>query len=224
MHILLVEDQVKVADNLKRFLETEHFSVTVLHDGAEALQAALVEEYDLLILDINLPGLDGFEILRRLREAGRSFPILMLTARTKREEIVQGLNMGADDYLVKPFDLSEVLARAKSLLRRSQSVDRQVTMQAGDVEVDTTHRQVTLTGKRVSLSPKEYALLEFLLRRRGLTQDRPTLLEHVWGDRDNLMFSQTVDVHIAYLRRKLGKDLIETVPGQGYRIPLESEA
>ncbi len=223
MRILLIEDQIKVAENLKRFLETENYSVTLAHTGTSGLELALAEQFDLLILDINLPEIDGFTVLTKIREAGSMLPILMLTARTKREEVVQGLNMGADDYLTKPFDLSEVLARVRSLLRRSSSVEKQVNIQVGDVEMDTTHRVVTYKGKRVNLSPKEYSLLEFLLRRRGLVQDRPTILEHVWGDRDDLMFSQTVDVHIAYLRRKLGKDLIETVPGQGYRVALANE-
>jgi DNA-binding response OmpR family regulator len=223
MRILLIEDQLKVAENLKRFLETESFVVTVANDGSAGLQLALTEEFDLVILDINLPGTDGFSICEQARQAGRMFPILMPTARTKREEIVHGLNLGADDYLVKPFDLSEVLARVRSLLRRSNTTERQVVITINDIEVDTTHRTVTKKGKRVNVSPKEYALLEFLLRRRGFTQDRPTILEHVWGNRDDLMFSQTVDVHIAYLRRKLSKDLIETIPGHGYRIPLENE-
>ncbi len=220
MHILLIEDQVKLAENVKKFFELEHYTVTVAHDGKEGFEKAMTQEVDLLILDINLPGMDGYVVCTMLRQNGKSMPILMLTARTKQQEVVHGLNIGADDYLAKPFDLDELLARARALLRR-HSPERQVVLQTGKVTLDTNTREVRKGKKKVELSPKEYALFEFLLRNKGTAQDRPRIIEHVWGGRDELMFSQTVDVHVAYVRRKLGKNVIETVPGKGYLVPAD---
>jgi len=220
MHILLIEDQVKLAENVKKFFELEHYTVTVAHDGKEGFEKAMTQEVDLLILDINLPGMDGYVVCTMLRQNGKSMPILMLTARTKQQEVVHGLNIGADDYLTKPFDLDELLARARALLRR-HSPERQVVLQTGKVTLDTNTREVRKGKKKVELSPKEFALFEFLLRNKGTAQDRPRIIEHVWGGRDELMFSQTVDVHVAYVRRKLGKDVIETIPGKGYLVPID---
>ena len=219
MHILLIEDQVKLAQNMKRFLELEHFAVTVCHDGKEGFERAMTQEVDLVILDINLPGMDGYVICTMLRQNKKNMPILMLTARTKQQEIVHGLNIGADDYLTKPFDLDELLARVRALLRRQG--EKQPQLRSGSIVLDTNTQEVWRGKKKVDLSPKEYALLYYLLRHKGIVQDRPRILEHVWGDRDDLLFSQTVDVHIAYLRRKLGKSLIDTVPGKGYLIPAD---
>jgi DNA-binding response OmpR family regulator len=221
MHILLIEDQQKLAANIKEYLESETYAVTAIHDGREGFETAMTQAVDLLILDINLPGMDGYVICEMLRKQKKDMPILMLTARTKQQEIVHGLNIGADDYLSKPFDMEELLARARALLRRKGDASKQPLLEAGDVTLDTVTQAVRKDGKIAELAPKEYALLEFLLRRKGSVQDRPSILEHVWGSRDDLMFSQTVDVHIAYLRRKLGKDLIRTVPGKGYMIPAE---
>ncbi len=221
MHILLIEDQEKLADNIRKFLEMEHYAVTVSHDGKEGFELAMTQEVDLLILDINLPGMDGYVICTLLRQQKKNMPILMLTARTKQQEVVHGLNIGADDYLAKPFDLDELLARIRALLRR-HATERQAQLQTGSVTLDTNTQEVRKGKKKVDLSPKEYALLEFLLRNKGMVQDRPRIIEHVWGGRDELMFSQTVDVHIAYLRRKLGKSVIQTVPGKGYLIPKDS--
>ena len=218
MHILLIEDQQKLADNIRQFLVLENYAVTVANDGKEGFEKAMTQEIDLLILDINLPGMDGYLICSMLRQRKKNMPILMLTARAKQQEIVQGLNLGADDYLAKPFDLDELLARVRALLRRN-ATDKHPLLVAGDVTLDTNTHEVRKADKKVDLSPKEYALLEFLMRNKGVVQDRPRILEHVWGGRDDLMFSQTVDVHIAYLRRKLGKSLIETLPGKGYMIP-----
>jgi len=218
MHILLIEDQQKLADNIRQFLELEHYAVTVAHDGKEGFEKAMTQEVDLLILDINLPGMDGYLICSMLRKQKKDMPILMLTARTSQQEIVHGLDLGADDYLGKPFDLDELLARVRALLRR-QTAEKQPKLATGPVVLNTNTHEVLREGKRVDLSPKEYALFEFLLRNKGVVQDRPRIIEHVWGGRDDLMFSQTVDVHVAYLRRKLGKRVIETVPGKGYLIP-----
>ena len=220
MHILLVEDQEKLATNIQKFLEIETYAVTVALNGAEAYEKALSQNFDLVILDINLPGMDGFTICKELREHGKTMPILMLTARGKRQEIIHGLDLGSDDYLPKPFDLDELLARVRALLRRTATpTEPQITLAAGALTLDTNTREVRKDGIIINLAPKEYALLEFLIRAKGTVQPRTATLEHVWGDRDELLFSQTVDVHVAYLRRKLGKDVIRTVPGKGYFIP-----
>lgn len=218
MRILLVEDQPKLAQNIQAFLEAEAYAVFSCADGNAALELALDQEFDLIVLDINLPGLDGYQVCAALRAQGKRTPILMLTARDSRKDIVHGLDIGADDYLTKPFDLTELLARIRALLRRAvPALASMLTVDA--ITIDPAAREVRRDGERIELSPKEYALLEFLARHRGEVQDRPTILEQVWGDRDDLMFSQTVDVHIAYLRRKLGKDVIATVSGKGYVIP-----
>ena len=221
MHILLIEDQQKLAENIRQYLELEHYAVSVSHDGKEGFERAMTQEVDLLILDINLPGMDGYVICSMLRQQKKNMPILMLTARGKQQEVVHGLDLGADDYLTKPFDLDILLARVRALLRR-KSDQRQPHMTTKDITLDSNTQEVKKGDKHVGLSPKEYGLLEFLLRNRGAVQDRPHIIEHVWGGRDDLLFSQTVDVHVAYLRRKLGKDIIRTVPGKGYLIPSDA--
>ncbi|HVW66689.1 MAG TPA: response regulator transcription factor [Candidatus Peribacteraceae bacterium] len=220
MHILLIEDQKKLADNMKKYLESESYAVAVSHDGKDGFERAMTQNVDLLILDINLPGMDGYVICAMLRQAKKNMPILMLTARTKQKEIVHGLDIGADDYLTKPFDMEELLARVRVLLRRKAD-EKQPVLRTKKISLDMNTRQVTKNGKNVVLAPKEYGVLEYLLRNKGQAQDRPSIIEHVWGSRDDLMFSQTVDVHIAYLRRKLGKDVVQTVPGKGYMIPAD---
>ena len=219
MTILIVEDNEKLAANLRELLQLEGHAVAVAHDGEEGLRRALSERFECIILDLNLPKLDGVEVCRELRAGDEPchIPILMLTARSSKPEVVLGLNAGADDYLVKPFDIDELLARVRTLMRRS-APERSPLLVAGDVELDANSHEVRRAGVPVSLAPREYALLEHLLRNRGVVQDRLTLLEQVWGESDDLLFSQTVDVHISYLRRKLGKSLITTVPGKGYLI------
>lgn len=218
MHILLIEDQAKLAANIKQFLELEHYAVSIAHDGRDGFEKAMTQDVDLIILDVNLPGMDGYVICSMLRQHGKAMPILMLTARTKQQEIIHGLNIGADDYLAKPFDLDELLARVRALLRRN-AAEKQPVLTVDDIALDTNSGEVRKDGIKIDLSPKEHALFEFLLRHKGIVQDRPKIIEHVWGGRDELMFSQTVDVHVAYLRRKLGKDVIQTVPGKGYLVP-----
>ena len=220
MHLLIVEDHETVAANMKAFLEMQQYTVSVAHDGTTGLELAMTEGIDLVILDINLPGMDGYTLCDMLRKSGKNVPILMLTARSKQEEVVKGLNLGADDYLTKPFDLDVLLARVRALMRRNGG-EKSPVLVSGQVTVDTNTREVTKGKKKIQLSPKEYALLEYLMRHKGVAQDRPAILAHVWGNADSLMFSQTVDVHIAYLRKKLGKSTIETVPGVGYKIPTE---
>ena len=218
MHILVIEDQAKLASNIQGLLEHDHYVVTVANDGRDGYEKAMTQDVDLIILDLNLPGMDGYVICAMLRQNKKNMPILMLTARTKSQEIIHGLNIGADDYLPKPFDADELLARVRALLRRT-SQTREPKLKVGDITVDTNSQEVWKGEHKIGLSPKEYALFEFLLRHKGQAQDRPTIINRVWGGRDELLFSQTVDVHIAYLRRKLGKNAIETVPGRGYLVP-----
>ena len=220
MHILLIEDQEKLAENIRQYLTLERYAVTVAHDGRDGFEKAMTLEVDALILDINLPGMDGYVICSMLRQQKKNMPILMLTARTKQQEIVNGLNLGADDYLTKPFDLEELLARVRALLRRG-APEKKPVLAAGHITLNTNTLEVRAKGEKIDLSPKEYALFEFLMRNKGSVQDRPHIIEHVWGGRDELLFSQTVDVHVAYLRRKLGKAAIRTVPGKGYLVPSE---
>ena len=217
MHILVVEDQRDFAENIRKYLETESYSVDLAFDGESGLRQALLEDYAIVVLDLNLPRMDGLEVCRELRKAGRSMPILMLTARVGHENAVAGLDSGADDYLTKPFDLEELLARMRALLRRGGE-SRSPLIVIGDVTIDTNTHEVRRDGKLVALAPREYALLEFLALNRGVARTRLEIIELVWGEYDELMFSQTVDVHVAYLRRKLGKDIIRTVPGKGYML------
>lgn len=217
MHILVIEDQRDFAQNIKRYLETESYSVDLAFDGEAGLHAGLTSDYALVVLDLNLPRMDGLEVCRRLRQEGRTMPVLMLTARIGHQNAVAGLDSGADDYLTKPFDLEELLARMRALLRRGGE-SRSPVIAVGDITIDTNTHEVHQAGKLVALAPREYALLEFLALNRGVAKARLEIIELVWGEYDELMFSQTVDVHVAYLRRKLGKEIIKTVPGKGYMV------
>jgi two-component system copper resistance phosphate regulon response regulator CusR len=218
MSILIIEDNQKLAQNIQRYLQSERYAVALAFDGESGLQRARTETYDLIILDLNLPKRDGLSVCKTLREEGVVTPILMLTARVGTEHVVQGLNTGADDYLVKPFELDEMLARVRALLRRTTE-HKSPNLVVGDIELNTLSHEVYRGKEVITLSPKEYALLEFLMQRQGEVQGRLAIIEHVWGEDADLFFSQTVDVHIAYLRRKLGKTVIKTVPGTGYLIP-----
>jgi two-component system response regulator ArlR len=219
MGILIVEDNRTLAVNIRRYLELELYAASVTFDGEAGLQRALTEDYDCIILDLDLPKLHGLEVCRRLRAAGRGSPVLMLTASGATQDVVKGLDAGADDYVVKPFDMEELLARVRSLLRRRGGGGRSPVLSSRDVSLDTNTHEVRRGGAVVRLAPKEYALLEHLLRNKGAVQDRGTIITHVWGEHSALLFSQTVDVHVAYLRRKLGKEIIVTVPGAGYLVP-----
>jgi DNA-binding response OmpR family regulator len=222
MRILLVEDEVALANRIRNVLKNERYQVEVAHDGSDGLDEALTETYNLIILDILIPEMDGIEVLKEIREAGLKVPVIMLTAKDKVQDKVGGLDAGADDYLTKPFAIPELLARIRSLLRRD-SEDKTSVLGAGDLEVDTTKREVKRAGTEIKLTPKEYSLLELLLYNKNRVLSRLSIAEHVWGDNFD-MFTMTnfVDVHIKNLRKKLEDDgddrLIQTVRGVGYTI------
>lgn len=222
MRLLIIEDEVKIATLLKESLVAKRYVVDVCYDGEAGFDQALDEAYDLVILDLGLPGIDGTEVCKRLRAEGFVAPILMLTARDAIESRVTGLDIGADDYLIKPFSLDELLARIRSLLRRTSNATSSV-LTVADLELHQKNFTVTRAGKPVHLSAKEYALLEFLMREPSAIISKSTLLDHVWGG-DVDVFSNVVDVYIGYLRNKINKPfpqsivLLETIKGMGYRL------
>ena len=225
--ILIVEDDRTLLEGLKYSLSREGYRVSTAVDGVQALEVAREERPDLIVLDIMLPELDGLEVCRILRKEGMAMPILMLTAKAEEIDRVVGLELGADDYITKPFSLRELLARIRASLRRVEMMQREVSEQPspklrlGDLEIDLSRHQVTLSGSILSLSPKEFELLAYLVRNRGLVISRDTLLEKIWGyeyEGD----TRTVDVHIRWLREKIESDpasprRILTVRGVGYK-------
>lgn len=217
MKVLIIEDQEDLVKNMKQYLELEKFIVEVAYDGEEATDLLDSEVYDVIILDLNLPKKDGITVCKEARDKGIGTPILILTARTAKDSVIEGLNVGADDYITKPFDMDELVARIRSVIRRSHKQPNPIIEVSDEVSIDTNAKTVTKNGEFVKLAPKEYALLEYLTINKNKVIERTKIIEHVWGEFDNLMFSQTVDVHIAYLRKKLGKTIIKTAPG-GYII------
>lgn len=225
MKVLLVEDELKIARALKRGLEQERFSVEVATDGAAGLSAAEGDEYDVIILDRMLPELDGMEVCRRLREAGDTTPILMLTAKDRVQDRVEGLNAGADDYLVKPFAFEELLARMRALLRRPSETAGAV-LKIADLELDPVAFRTRRGGKLVKLSAKEFALLEYLMRNEGQVLSKEKIIDHVW-EYDAEVLPNNVEVFIRYLRRKIDEPfdapaLIHTARGFGYWVGLDA--
>ncbi len=222
MRVLLVEDELKMARALRRGLEQEGYAVDAALDGESALVRARFEEYDAIVLDVMLPGRDGFSVCRELRNDGRWAPVLMLTARDGVEDRIRGLDAGADDYLVKPFSFGELLARLRALMRRGAS-ERPTILEVDGVILDPATHAVARDGTVVDLSSREFALLEFLMRHAGEVVSRPRILEHVW-DVNYDGFSNVVDVYVGYLRRKLeqpfDRPLIRTVRGVGYGLGL----
>ena len=216
MRLLLVEDDVKMAGLVRRGLVEEGAAVDVARSGEDALWMAASAPYDAVVLDVMLPGIDGFETCRRLREDGVWTPVLLLTARDSVEDRVAGLDGGADDYLTKPFSFAELSARLRALARRGQK-ERPAVLEAGDLRLDPATREAWRDGERVELSTKEFALLEAFMRRPGEVLSRLDLLEHAW-DFGYENRSNVVDVYVRYLRRKVGADSIETVRGAGYRL------
>jgi two-component system OmpR family response regulator len=223
MRVLVVEDEVKMAALLRRGLEEEGMAVDVAGNGEDALPRAGATEYDAIVLDVMLPGIDGFETCRRLREQAIWSPVLMLTARDAVEDRVAGLDGGADDYLTKPFSFAEMLARIRALSRRGP-VERPSVLEVGDLKLDPATRQVWRGKTEISLSTKEFSLLEVFMRRAGEVLSRYQLLEHAW-DYDYENRSNVVDVYVRYLRQKIDRpfdrDTIETVRGAGYRMKRE---
>jgi len=222
MRILIIEDEKKLADSIKRGLEQETYAVDTAYEGTDGFGLAIIHDYDLIILDIMLPGMDGLEICKRLRGERISTPIIMLTARGQVKDRVSGLNSGSDDYLVKPFAFEELLARIKALSRRPKNNIGPV-LSHGGLKLNTMTYEVSRFGKKIELSKKEYALLEFLLRNKGRIISKQKIISHVWdGDADILL--NTVEVYISYLRNKIdrpfGKNppLIHTIRDFGYRL------
>ena len=223
MRVLVVEDEVKMGGLLKRGLSEEGHAADVARTGDDAIWMAAAVEYDAIVLDVMLPGRDGFEVCRTLRERGVWAPVLMLTARTAVPDRVAGLDAGADDYLPKPFAFAELLARLRALARRG-APERPSVIEAGDLRLDPALRTVRRGDIEIPLSAKEFALLETFMRRPGEVLSRYQLLEHVW-DFDYEQRSNVVDVYVRYLREKVdrpfGRDSIETVRGVGYRFRAE---
>jgi DNA-binding response OmpR family regulator len=220
MRILVTEDEKDLADALAKGLERQGYAVDVAYDGEESLRLAEVNDYDLLILDLNVPKVDGMEVCRSLRDSGSSIGILMLTARSGLDSRVDGLDIGADDYLVKPFHFPELLARVRAILRR-EGEHKKPILRTGDLMLDPNTIRAAVRDTQVTLTAKEFGILEYLMRNVGRVVSQEEILEHVWSEDAN-MFTQSIKVHINNLRRKLdaagGEGLISTVKGKGYMI------
>jgi two-component system response regulator QseB len=214
--ILIAEDEPRLALFLEKGLRSNGFVTTVAEDGGKASLMARSEEFDLLVLDLGLPGKDGTEVLRELRSSGQRMPVIILTAREDVSDKVRGLEGGADDYVTKPFRFEELLARVRVRLRDERTVERTV-LRAGAVVLDLRTRRASTAGRTVDLTAREYTMLEVLIRHAGQVLSREQLLSHVWGY-DYDPGSNVVDVYIGYLRKKLGPDAIETARGMGYRL------
>jgi DNA-binding response OmpR family regulator len=221
MRILVVEDEHRIAQAIKEGLEQESYAVDVVYDGEEGYNTALADEYDLILLDIMLPSMDGYEVCRKLRQEDIHTPILMLTAKDQSRDVVHGLDTGADDYLAKPFSFEILLARVRALLRRPHESIGEV-LRASDLTLNPGTKEVQRNGKKINLSTKEYALLEYLLRNQGRVLSKNNIITHVW-DFDADILPNNVEVFITYLRAKIDRPfkepaLIQTVRGFGYKI------
>jgi heavy metal response regulator len=220
VRILIVEDETKVASFIKRGLEEEHYAVDVAEDGKEAVELVDSYDYDLAILDIMLPELDGLSVLSHIRSVGKSTPVILLTAKDMVEDKVKGLDMGADDYLTKPFAFEELLARIRVLLRRGKP-EESLKLSIADLVLDPVTHKVTRDGKKISLTTKEYSLLEYLLRNQGRVLTRTMISEHVWDIKHDT-FTNVIDVYVNYLRNKIdkgySKKLLHTIRGVGYKL------
>src|SRR5580658_10672460 len=219
MQILVVEDERAMADLLKRTLQEEGHQVVVTGDGREGFEIARASQFDVIVLDVMLPGMDGISVARRLREDRNQTPVLMLTARDTPADIVAGLDCGADDYLTKPFSIGVLLARLRAVSRRG-AIPRTVILEIADVRLDSASRRVSRSGELLSLTPREYQLLELLMRNAGRAVSRETILESVWGFNSDVS-ENTVEVFMRQLRLKVDTrepKLIHTVRGYGYRM------
>jgi two-component system OmpR family response regulator len=216
VRLLVVEDETRLAHALRRGLSADGFTVELAHDGAAGLEQARFGEFDAVLLDVMLPRLSGYEVVRTLRQEENWVPVLMLSAKDGEYDQADGLDYGADDYLTKPFSYVVLLARLRALLRRAPQ-DRPAVLVAGDVRLDPASRQVTVGEEPVSLTPREFGLLEYLLRRPGRLVTKAEILDHVWDPAAEVN-PNAVEVYVGYLRRKLGRPLVETVRGAGYRL------
>jgi two-component system, OmpR family, copper resistance phosphate regulon response regulator CusR len=222
MKILIIEDEPKVASFIKKGLEENNYSASIAYDGSSGLRMASEEDYDLIILDVNLPNVNGFEVCRNLRSKNSSIPILMLTALSSTEDKITGFDSGADDYLVKPFEFKELVARIKALAKRSlMSSSPGTVLRIADLEMNIETKLVKRAGKRIELTAKEFSLLEFLLKNKGKSISRASIAEKVW----DITFdtgTNVIDVYVNFLRKKVDKDfspkLIHTQIGMGYII------
>ncbi|MFA4930658.1 MAG: response regulator transcription factor [Patescibacteria group bacterium] len=220
MKILVVEDEKRITSFIRKGLQYEGYAVDIAYNGDVGYQKAKDDSLDLIILDLMLPGMDGVELCRRIREEGMVTPVIMLTAKDSIDDKVKGLDAGADDYLVKPFAFKELLARVRSLLRSGDSAKTTV-IKVGELELDPSSREVKREGENIDLSRKEYGLLEYMMRNSNQVLTRTMIAEHVW-DYDFDSFTNTIDVYIRYLRRKVDdgykKKYIRTIRGVGYKI------
>ena len=223
MRILLVEDEQSIAQFIRQGLSEAGYAIDVVDDGNMCLEYALAAEYDAILLDILLPGRDGLGVLRQIRVQGKKTPVLLLTARDAVEDRVKGLDLGADDYLTKPFAFSELLARLRALLRRPP-LQTDTVLWVGDLELDTVRREVRRAGRLIELSPREFMLLHYLMRHPRQVLTRTQIGEHLWNF-DFVSESNVVDVYIGYLRRKIDRGfaqpLLHTIRGVGYRLSAE---
>ena len=219
MRVLIIEDEPRLAENIARSMrDSAGYAVDIAHDGQEGLFLAESSEYDIVLLDLMLPQMDGMQVLGRIRQGGRRTPVLVVTARDDKESVVALLNAGADDYLTKPFDLGELLARTKALIRRGKGQPSPI-LSVGDLELNTVNRSVHRGGRAVTLTAMEYRVLEYLAHRPGAVVSKTELLEHLY-DYNWEKFSNVIEVYISGLRRKLddgsSRQLIHTLRGQGY--------
>jgi DNA-binding response OmpR family regulator len=224
MRILIIEDEHKIANAIKKGLEQETFAVDVSYDGKDGLASALVNDYDLVIMDRMLPELDGIQICQALRKKGFNLPILMLTAKDKIRDRVEGLNAGADDYLIKPFAFQELIARIRALLRRPSNLMSNI-LKVSDLTLDNANFEVKRGDTAINLSNKEFSLLEYLMRNPGRILTKDNIISHIW-DYDADILPNTVEVYIGYLRNKIDKPfegkkpLIKTIRGFGYKLEI----
>ena len=216
MRLLVVEDEARLAHALRRGLVADGFAVSLAGDGATGLEMARHDDFDAVLLDVMLPRLSGYDVVRTLRAEENWVPVLMLSAKDGEHDQADGLDCGADDYLTKPFSYVLLLARLRALLRRAPHA-RPVVLAAGDVLLDPATRLVTVDGRPVSLTPREHALLEYLMRRPGRVVTKVEILDHVWDAAADVN-PNAVEVYVGYLRRKLGRHLVDTVRGVGYRL------
>lgn len=221
MRILVVEDEHRIAQAIKEGLQQESYAVDVVYDGLDGYNTARADEYDLIVLDVMLPEMNGYEVCQKLREDKIHTPILMLTAKDQTNDIVKGLDTGADDYLPKPFSFEVLLARTRALLRRPQASTGEM-LEAGDLTMNPNTHEVKRADKPIKLSSKEYALLEYMLRNKDKVLSKNNIMTHVW-DFDADILPNNIEVFVAYLRAKIdkpfkGPNLIQTIRGFGYKI------